>query len=64
MFLLDTNVISELRKARPHGAVTAWVQTLEQSQMILPAIAIGEIQAGIEQTRRQDTEKRSILKRG
>ncbi|HAV73716.1 MAG TPA: VapC toxin family PIN domain ribonuclease, partial [Limnobacter sp.] len=24
MYLLDTNVISELRKAKPHGAVLAW----------------------------------------
>jgi toxin FitB len=57
MFLLDTNVISELRKAKPHGGVTAWVGTLRPSQMYLSAIVIGEVQAGIEQTRRQDALK-------
>jgi predicted nucleic acid-binding protein len=57
MFLFDTNVILELRKAKPHGAVTAWVDTLRANQMYLPAIVIGEIQAGIEQTRRQDKVK-------
>ncbi len=57
MFLFDTNVVSELRKSRPHGAVTAWVRTLRQSQMFLPAIVIGEIQVGVELTRRQNVAK-------
>ena len=28
MYLLDTNVVSELRKPRPHGAVVAWLQSV------------------------------------
>jgi predicted nucleic acid-binding protein len=57
MYLLDTNVISELRKPRPHGAVLAWIATLQPNQWSLPAIVIGELQQGIELTRRQDAGK-------
>jgi toxin FitB len=51
MFLLDTNVISELRKIRPHGGVISWLQTVKYTDIYLPAIIIGELQAGIEITR-------------
>lgn len=56
-YLLDTNVVSELRKPRPHGAVVAWLETLDDTQLYLSAVTLGEIQAGIELTREQDTEK-------
>ena len=56
-FLLDTNVISELRKPKPHGAVVAWVAGLAASQMFLSAVTLGELQAGIERTRKQDPSK-------
>jgi toxin FitB len=57
LFLLDTNVISELRKAKPHGAVLAWMQHHKAAQKYLCAVTIGEIQAGVEITRAQDTVK-------
>ena len=57
MYLLDTNVVSELRKPRPHGAVLAWLQALEDTQLHLCAVTLGEIQAGIEITREQDPSK-------
>ena len=57
MYLLDTNVVSELRKPKPHGAVVAWLQGLEDAQIHLSAVTIGEIQAGIELTREQDQAK-------
>ena len=57
MYLLDTNVVSELRKPRPHGAVLAWFATLQDTQLHLSAVTIGEIQAGIELTREQDEAK-------
>ena len=57
MYLLDTNVISELRKPKPHGAVVAWVQSIEDKDLFLSAVTIGEIQAGIEITREQDNAK-------
>ena len=57
MYLLDTNVISELRKPRPHGAVVAWLSDQEDEQLYLSAVTMGELQAGIERARRQDPAK-------
>lgn len=57
MYLLDTNVVSELRKPRPHGAVVAWLQAQDDAHLHLSAVTIGEIQAGIELTRQQDAGK-------
>lgn len=56
-YLLDTNVVSELRKLRPHGGVVAWLGSLEDAQLYLSAVTLGEIQAGIEMTREQDPDK-------
>ncbi len=57
MYLLDTNVISELRRPRPHGAVLAWVRERPDSDLHLSAVTIGELQAGVEITREQDPSK-------
>ena len=56
-YLLDTNIVSELRKARPHGAVVGWLSDQEDEQLFLSAVTMGELQAGIEQTRRQAPPK-------
>jgi toxin FitB len=61
MYLLDTNVISELRKPRPHGAVLAWIQAVPEADLHLSAVTLGEIQAGIELTREQDAAKAAEL---
>ena len=53
-FLLDTNVISELRKIKPHGAVVAWMETLRVEQIFLSAVTMGELQDGVELTRGQE----------
>ena len=57
MYLLDTNIVSELRKPRPHGGVIAWLQATEDAQLHLSAVTLGEIQAGVELTRDQDASK-------
>ena len=57
MYLVDTNVISELRKPKPHGAVIAWLSSVQDSDLHLSAVTIGEIQVGIEITREQDPPK-------
>jgi predicted nucleic acid-binding protein len=61
MFLLDTNVISELRKPKPHGAVVAWLNAVDDAQLFVSAVTIGEIQAGIEMTREQHATKASEI---
>ena len=57
MYLLDTNVVSELRKPRPHQNVVAWIQTATEESLYISAVTVGEIQAGIEITRQQDMAK-------
>jgi predicted nucleic acid-binding protein len=57
MYLLDTNIVSELRKPRPHGGVVAWLQATADADLHLSAVTLGEIQAGIELTRDQDASK-------
>lgn len=57
MYLLDTNIVSELRKPKPHGAVLAWLKSVDDSQLNISAVTLGEIQAGIELTREQNAAK-------
>lgn len=57
LYLLDTNIISELRRPRPHGAVLAWLRQVADADIHLSAMTIGELQAGIEITRDQDPVK-------
>ena len=61
MYLLDTNVVSELRRRRPHEAVANWIAAVPADQLFLSAVTIGEIQAGIELTREQDQAKAAEL---
>jgi predicted nucleic acid-binding protein len=61
MYLLDTNVVSELRRARPHGAVLAWLQSARDEDLHVSAVTIGEIQCGIEITREQDQAKAAAI---
>jgi len=57
MYLLDTNIVSETRKPRPHPAVLEWIRSVSKSEMFLAAVTLGELQKGVEITRRQDMQK-------
>ncbi len=61
MYLLDTNIVSELRRQKPHGAVVAWIQSVDDKDLYLSSITLAEIQAGIEITRDQDAERAAEL---
>lgn len=61
MYLLDTNVVSELRRPKPHKAVLNWIADVPADQLFLSAVTVGEIQAGIEITREQDPAKAEEL---
>jgi predicted nucleic acid-binding protein len=63
MYLIDTNVVSELRKPKPHGGVVQWIQEAADADLHVSAVTIGEIQAGIELTREQDPAKAAELQR-
>jgi predicted nucleic acid-binding protein len=60
-YLLDTNVVSELRKPRPHGAVLAWRRSVQIHQLAIPGVVLAEAQAGVELTRKQDPQKAAEL---
>ena len=57
MYLLDTDVVSELRRPRPHGGVIAWIASTPDSDLHLAAVTLGELQAGVEITRERDMAK-------
>jgi toxin FitB len=62
-YLLDTNVVSETRKPRPHGAVTQWLGGLETGVAFVSAVTLGELQVGVEKTRRQNSWKAEEIER-
>ena len=57
MYLLDTNVVSELRRPRPNSGLVRWLEATEDRHLHLSAVTLAEIQAGIELTRDQDPAK-------
>jgi predicted nucleic acid-binding protein len=61
VYLLDTNVISEIRRPRPHAAVVAWISATPPEQLFLSAVTLGELQAGVEVTRQQDPAKAEAI---
>lgn len=61
-WLIDTNVISEVRKGpRCHPGVAAWWAGVEDRDLFLSALTLGEIRRGIEQVRRRDSTKAVAL---
>jgi len=52
--LLDTSVVSELRKRQPDRNVLAWYATVRSADLFLSVLTIGEIRLGIERLRRKD----------
>lgn len=63
-FLLDTNVISELRKRdRSDPAVRSWFATVADDELYLSVLVIGEIQQGIELVKSRDATKAEALQR-
>ena len=61
MYLLDTNVVSELRKRGPDPHVQAWYSMVTSAEIFISALTIGEIRLGIEQLRRKDAAQADLL---
>lgn len=61
MFLLDTVVLSELRKARPNAGVVRWVSKQDEDSLYLSVVTLGEIECGIEKRRQGDPEFAAAL---
>ncbi|MFT6243166.1 MAG: putative nucleic acid-binding protein [Akkermansiaceae bacterium] len=63
-YLLDTNVVSELRKgSRCHPKVTTWHQSLSPNSTWLSVLVLAEIRCGIENLRRRDPITSAHLER-
>jgi toxin FitB len=65
MFLLDTNVVSELRKVRLDKAdinVAKWADSLDAASLYLSAITIMELETGVLQIERRDTRQGQVLR--
>jgi predicted nucleic acid-binding protein len=61
-YLLDTNVISELRKGeRADPGVAAWFTGLAEEEIFLSVLTIGEIRRGVESVRRRDPDSAAAL---
>jgi predicted nucleic acid-binding protein len=54
MFLLDTVIVSELRKRQPDVGVLGWVSAQQEDQLHLSVVTLGEIERGIEKRRKGD----------
>ena len=52
VYLLDTVVISELRKAKPDAGVVRWISKREDDQLFISVVTLGEIERGIEKQRK------------
>jgi predicted nucleic acid-binding protein len=62
-FLLDTNVVSEIRKKTPDAGVTAWFASVPADQLFLSVLVVGEIRQGIERLVRRDPARAEIFER-
>ena len=62
-YLLDTNVVSELRKRDPDPHVLAWYERVQGPQLFLSVLTLGEIRIGIERSRRKDPVKAASLEK-
>ena len=60
-YLLDTNVVSELRRARPDAGVLAWLDHARDHELYLSALTIGEIRLGIVRLHRRDPVQAAAL---
>jgi hypothetical protein len=56
VFLVDTNVVSEVRKPRPNPLVISWLRGVSDRDLFLSAVTIGELQAGVEKLRQTNQD--------
>ena len=61
MYLLDTVVVSELRKASPAPGVTAWLAARRDDELFLSVVSLGEIERGIARCRSHQPEFSAAL---
>ena len=60
-YLLDTNVISEVRKRHPDPHVTAFLDGVRSAELFISVLTIGELRTGVERLRRKDADQAKAL---
>jgi predicted nucleic acid-binding protein len=60
-YLLDTNVVAELRRRDPDPHVLAWYGTVTSAELFVSVLTIGEIRLGIERLRKKDGTRADLL---
>ena len=54
MFLIDTDVLSALRKRKRHPEIAQWIEKQRSADLYLSVVSVGEIERGIERQQRRD----------
>jgi predicted nucleic acid-binding protein len=62
-YLLDTNVVSEVRRRRPDPGVMAWFDSVRADELYLSVMAVGEIRHGIERLARRDPARAGVFEK-
>ncbi|HUC23836.1 MAG TPA: type II toxin-antitoxin system VapC family toxin [Streptosporangiaceae bacterium] len=62
-FLLDTNVVSEIRKQAPDPGVASWFAAVPADRLFLSVLVIGEVRQGIERLARRDATQAETFER-
>jgi toxin FitB len=62
-FLLDTNVVSEIRKQAPDPGVASWFNSVTADRLFLSVLVVGEIRQGVERLARRDPIQAEIFER-
>lgn len=62
-FLLDTNVVSEIRNKEPHPAVSRWFDAVPESELFLGVLVVGEIRQGADRLARRDPAQAEVFER-
>lgn len=60
-FLLDTNVVSEIRKKTPDPSVLAWFDSVPADELFVSVLVVGEIRQGIERLTRRDSAQAEVF---
>lgn len=62
-FLLDTNVVSEIRKQAPDAGVAEWFASVPANRLFLSVLVVGEIRQGIDRLARRDPVQAEVFER-
>jgi predicted nucleic acid-binding protein len=62
-YLLDTNVVSEIRKPNADPSVRGWYEGVRGDELFVSVLVVGEVRRGIERIRRRDSDQAEVYER-